>query len=169
MANEFEDFVNGELPKRISTPQDPLTVVAGRIPVTTGNGLSVELKPASEIAAAAGTFTAVTVIASGGTNLTLDVDVNKRVNAFDITLDQPNMVLNLLNAEVPEDYVWSISFTLRQKTGTNKVTWPANIVWAYNRAPALSYNQGGVDLITLVSDPVAKKWRGMLDGGWFNG
>ena len=43
MVTAFEDFVNVELPKRISTEEDPLAVVAGKIPVTTGVGLSVVL------------------------------------------------------------------------------------------------------------------------------
>jgi hypothetical protein len=42
MATPFEVFVNDELPKRISTQDDPTTVPAGYIPVSTGVGLGVE-------------------------------------------------------------------------------------------------------------------------------
>lgn len=41
----FEDFVNAELPKRISTDQSPLSVPANMVFVTTGVGLMTELKP----------------------------------------------------------------------------------------------------------------------------
>lgn len=41
MATPFETFVNIELPKRPSTEQDPLTLTAGKIPVSTGVGLSM--------------------------------------------------------------------------------------------------------------------------------
>ena len=41
MATAFEDFVNVELPKRISTKDNPMTTVPGLIPVTTGVGLEV--------------------------------------------------------------------------------------------------------------------------------
>ena len=41
----FEDFVNLELPKRISTNQNPLTVVSNMVFVTTGVGLQTVLMP----------------------------------------------------------------------------------------------------------------------------
>lgn len=43
----FEDFVNLELPKRISTDQDPLNVPENMVFVTTGVGLQTTLKPYS--------------------------------------------------------------------------------------------------------------------------
>ena len=39
MATPFEDFVNVELPKRVSSKDNALTMTAGKIPVTTGVGL----------------------------------------------------------------------------------------------------------------------------------
>lgn len=39
MATPFQDFVNTELPKRIGTAQDPLTLAAGKFPRSTGVGL----------------------------------------------------------------------------------------------------------------------------------
>lgn len=51
MATPFESFVNDELPKRPSTRQDPLTLAAGLIAVSVGNGLEVEFRnPADFIA-----------------------------------------------------------------------------------------------------------------------
>lgn len=47
MATAFETFVNNELPRRISTEADPLTVQAGLVPVTTGIGLVTEFQPYS--------------------------------------------------------------------------------------------------------------------------
>lgn len=41
----FEDFVNTELPKRISTNQNPLTVPSNMVFVTTGVGLQTVLMP----------------------------------------------------------------------------------------------------------------------------
>lgn len=49
MSNPFEDFVGDELPKRISTNEDPTGVIPGKIPVTTGIGLSVKLSTTDEI------------------------------------------------------------------------------------------------------------------------
>lgn len=50
MENEFEKFVGVELPKRISTKDDPLKVTKGKIPVSTGSGLSTEFKTVEEVA-----------------------------------------------------------------------------------------------------------------------
>lgn len=44
MSTPFEDFVGGELPKRLSTNEDPTKVVGGKIPVSTGVGLEMEFK-----------------------------------------------------------------------------------------------------------------------------
>jgi len=49
MATQFENFVNKELPKRISTEQDPLTLPVGKILITTGIGLGVEFQDPSEL------------------------------------------------------------------------------------------------------------------------
>ena len=48
MPTSFENFVNTELPKRISTNESPTTPQAGDIPVFTGVGLLTESKTASE-------------------------------------------------------------------------------------------------------------------------
>lgn len=40
MASAFEDYVNGELPKRVSSIDEPTSVVEGHIPVSTGVGLN---------------------------------------------------------------------------------------------------------------------------------
>lgn len=165
----FEKFVGTELPKRISTNENPLDMTAGKIPVSSGLGLGVIFVTPTELALAAGSFSPLQIIPAAGAALELDVDPSKKIAAYDITLNKPNCALTLLNATVPEGYLWSIAITLRQGSGANKVTWPVDIVWAFNRKPALSYDRGAVDLISLISDPVTGKWRGMVDGGWFNG
>lgn len=38
----FQNFVNKELPKRVSSDENPLNVAKGLVPVTTGVGLGVE-------------------------------------------------------------------------------------------------------------------------------
>lgn len=103
-----------------------------------------------------------------GVVVALDIDPLRRVSAFDITLTAPECALSLLNAQVPAGYSRAITLTLRQGSGANKVQWPSNVVWAYNRQPVLSYVPGAYDLVTLVYDPIAHNWRGMVDGGWFN-
>lgn len=52
-SSPFENFVNQELPKRISTEANPLTMEAEKIFVTTGVGLQVEARDLSELGASA--------------------------------------------------------------------------------------------------------------------
>jgi len=70
MATPFENFVNAELPKRIGTNEDPTSVSAGKVPVTTGIGLLVEFRD---------------YIAGTGTNLEI-VDI---INSFIVTNEVP--------------------------------------------------------------------------------
>ena len=49
MATPFELFVDAELPLRPSTKQDPLTLVAGQIPLSTGVGLELEFRDLTTI------------------------------------------------------------------------------------------------------------------------
>lgn len=37
--SQFEEFINTELPRRISSKEDPLSMPAGKVFVTTGTGL----------------------------------------------------------------------------------------------------------------------------------
>lgn len=110
----------------------------------------------------------VDIVEAAGPALSLTIDVKSRVTAYDITLTAPVCVLTLDLPEVVASYIASVSMTFRQGTGANKVDWPPNVVWQYNRQPVLAYVANAGDMVTLVSDPVTKRWRGMVDGGWFN-
>ncbi len=144
------------------TKAETVTTDAGEIPTLAGLANTV-------LEAMGGVLLPkVRIVAAAGTALALDVDAASRITAFDITLNRPSCVLSLLNAVVPAGYQGAVTLTLRQGTGANLVTWPSSVLWQYNRAPVLSYKQGAFDMITLVSDPVTNKWRGLVDGGWFN-
>jgi hypothetical protein len=105
-------------------------------------------------------------IASAGAALALDVAYTGGVSFFDVTLDQPQCVLNFLNADVPAGYTWSFTVRLRQGTGANKVTFPASVLWSSNRPPVLAYEAGAADLLTFMS--VDNRWLGFSDGSWFD-
>lgn len=48
--NEAFDFINTELPKRLSSNEDPLTLAKGKIPVSLGVGLAMEFVVPEDIA-----------------------------------------------------------------------------------------------------------------------
>ena len=52
MASPFQNFVNKELPKRISTDDNPLTLPAGKVAVSTGIGLGTSFTDISTLVGA---------------------------------------------------------------------------------------------------------------------
>lgn len=105
-------------------------------------------------------------VTSAGTVLNLDVAYTKGVSFFDVTLDRPQCLLNFLNTDVPAGYLWSFTVRLRQGTGANKVTFPANVDWSSKRAPVLAYEAGAADVLTFMSN--GGRWLGFFDGSWFD-
>lgn len=89
---------------------------------------------------------------------------------FAVTLNQPSCAITFLNQAVPPGIYWEFYILLIQGTGANVVTWPSNVLWEYNRTPALSYTAGYADVIKLVSNPVgsSQSWLGFYAGSWFN-
>lgn len=169
MVTPFQQFVNDELYKRISTDTDLAAMTEGKVPVSTGVGANMTFMDPVELALAAGSFIPLRIIEDAGAAYALDIDPVKRTASFDITLTQPKCNLTFLNAIVTSTYLWTFSITFRQGTGANKVEFPASVMWPYNRPPTLSYDKDSVDIISFVSDPVKLNWRGMIDGGWYNG
>jgi hypothetical protein len=49
MTTAFQKFINKEIPKRISTEQDPTTLQPNKIPVSVGVGLQTEFRSPKEI------------------------------------------------------------------------------------------------------------------------
>ncbi|MBW0238697.1 hypothetical protein [Pseudomonas sp. D1HM] len=106
------------------------------------------------------------VTPSAGAALALDVAYTAGVSFFDVTLDEPQCALSFLNADVPAGYTWSFTVRLRQGTGANKITFPANVHWPSKRPPVLAYDAGAADVLTFMSDD--NGWLGFSDGSWFD-
>lgn len=51
MASPFELFINDEIPKRVASEDNPLEVVSGLVPVSTGVGLGITFKTPEEVGA----------------------------------------------------------------------------------------------------------------------
>ena len=61
-----------------------------------------------------------------------------------------------------------ITLMLKQVTGSNKVTWPANIRWANERQPRLSFVTNYSDMVTLLTVDGGITWQGFFNGGWIS-
>lgn len=88
---------------------------------------------------------------------------------FNLTLTSPYCTITL---ETNPEYdnlgiVRQIFIKLKQGTGINRINWPTNIKWTYNREPVLSYDVGFSDIITLTTLDDGQTWLGSYDGGWF--
>lgn len=110
----------------------------------------------------------VGTIAAAGVAQALNVSIDAGNLVFDITLTEPLCVLSLLNEFTTPGYVRSITLFLRQGTGANKVTWPTNVRPQGKLPVVLSYEQGDLDTVTLVSDPGTDTptWLLFANGSW---
>ena len=105
-------------------------------------------------------------IRAEGTSVTIDPVSNDFVR---ILLTQPTTDIVLSETPARPGIVTTCNLILKQTVGANKVHWPANIHWAYNQLPSLSFEAAHEDQITLVNFGADNYWYGFLTGGWFNG
>lgn len=110
----------------------------------------------------------VSKVDAAGAALVLNVAVDAGNLMFDLTLTEPLCELRLINEFTAPGFVRSITFFLRQGTGANKITWPANVRPQGKLPVVLSYERGDLDTVTLVSDPGANTptWLLFANGSW---
>lgn len=95
------------------------------------------------------------------------------VDATDATvqllkLNASTTTLTLKTPAGETDLCRQITLMLQQGTGSNKVKWPASVRWNNGREPVLSYDNGKIDVITLLTKDSGAKWYGFYNGGWFD-
>lgn len=61
-----------------------------------------------------------------------------------------------------------LTLMIQQGTGANKIKWPSTVRWNNGREPVLSYENGKIDVITLLTKDSGAKWFGFYNGGWFD-
>lgn len=85
-----------------------------------------------------------------------------------VTLNSVTTALTVGGTTDPDLQARQIRIELTQGTGSNKATWPANVKWAYDRVPVLSYQKDRTDIIDLVTEDKGATWRGAFNGGWYS-
>lgn len=86
-----------------------------------------------------------------------------------ITLTSVSTALTVGATTDADGQARQIRIEIKQGTGSNKIpTWPANVKWAYDRKPVLSYQKDRVDIVDLITEDKGATWRGAFNGGWFN-
>ncbi|MBB3142182.1 hypothetical protein [Halomonas organivorans] len=126
-----------------------------------------EAQTAQEAAEASATSEVIyTEAAAEEETYTLDASAGDGV--FDLTLSAPSVALTIPTPAIDNGRARVVTLLLRQGTGANQVTWPANIHWVGNRAPVLTYDAGSLDSVTLMAHLVdgAPAWLGYYNGGW---
>lgn len=87
---------------------------------------------------------------------------------FVLGLQEEVTTIDFSEYEETEGVSRTLTLFLNQGTGSNKVEWPANVLWSQGRKPILSYIPGHTDVIQLISSDDGKTWLGSFNGGWFN-
>jgi len=108
---------------------------------------------------------AVELTATGGT-VTVEA---AQADYVRVTLVEPQTTMTLTPPPAVAGSVTTCNLILRQSTGSNKVTWPSSVRWAYKQVPVLSFAPNEEDHVTLVNFGTDDYWYGFLTGGWFNG
>lgn len=70
--------------------------------------------------------------------------------------------------DVSSSAVIKLELFIKQGTGTNTVTWPANVKWENGIEPVLSLEKDHVDLISLISLDNGQNYYGFAKAVWMN-
>lgn len=100
----------------------------------------------------------------GSVGQTLALDLSKG-SIFTFSLTEPNTVLSLNGASPQKGYAQEYTLVITQAIGAGGIIWPDNIRWQYGNAPVLSFTQGLVDIINLVTFDNGVSWIGSLSLG----
>ncbi|QQG33638.1 tail fiber protein [Cronobacter phage A24] len=101
------------------------------------------------------TETSHTVYVSDSTVQLLKLNASTTTLTINSPANEPNLCRQL-------------TLMIQQGTGANKVKWPASVRWNNGREPVLSYDNGKIDVITLLTKDSGAKWFGFYNGGWFD-
>lgn len=100
----------------------------------------------------------------GSIGSTLALDLSK-ASIFTFSLTEANTSLSLNNASSQKGYAQEYTLVITQGVGAGVITWPDNIRWQYGNAPVLSFTQGLVDIVNLVTFDNGVSWIGSLSLG----
>ena len=101
-------------------------------------------------------------LGSIGSTLALDLSL---ASIFTFSLTEANTSLSLNNASSQKGYAQEYTLVITQGVGAGVITWPDNIRWQYGNAPVLSFTQGLVDIVNLVTFDNGVSWIGSLSLG----
>ena len=97
--------------------------------------------------------------------------MNTKTKYHSITLNTSNSSITFANSSESSEEsskVIKLELFIKQGTGTNTVTWPANVKWENGIEPVLSLEKDHVDLISLVSLDNGKNYYGFAKAVWMN-
>lgn len=100
----------------------------------------------------------------GSVGDTLALDLSK-ASIFTFSLTEANTSLTLNGASSQKGYAQEYTLVITQGVGAGVIAWPDNIRWQYGNAPVLSFTQGLVDIINLVTFDNGVSWIGSLSLG----
>ncbi|MNJ45128.1 hypothetical protein D3C77_402120 [compost metagenome] len=99
-------------------------------------------------------------ILTSSENITFDL--SSGVSFFSGVLTAANTTVNIINVDNKPNNYQSFSFSLKQGTGANLVSWPSNIFWSFGRKPVLTFTQGKIDIFQLITYDNGLTWFGSL-------
>ena len=99
------------------------------------------------------------------------ISLNTKTRYHSITLNTSNSSITFVNSSESSEEsskVIKLELFIKQGTGTNTVTWPANVKWENGIEPVLSLEKDRVDLISLISLDNGQNYYGFAKVVWMN-
>lgn len=85
-----------------------------------------------------------------------------------ITISASTTTITIRTPDDGAEKCRQLTLMIQQGTGANKIKWPTTVRWNNGREPVLSFENGKIDVITLLTKDSGKKWFGFYNGGWFD-
>lgn len=101
-----------------------------------------------------------TISAAAGANYDLDVSLSNR---WELTLDE-NITLTISNPPSNDKYQEIEIIFIQDATGTNTVTWPAEVFWPGGINPVITSSPNAIDVIKLRTNDSGTSWLGEIIG-----
>lgn len=83
-----------------------------------------------------------------------------------VNLDRATTTLTVGATSDAAGMARQLTLYINQTVGSSLINWPANIKWANERKPILSFLKGYQDTVTLLTTDGGTTWKGYFNSGW---
>ena len=83
----------------------------------------------------------------------IEIDISQDVSIFEIALDSDGAEISFTGSMIEPDVSNQITLILINTDGAGQVTWDDNIKWSNGFEPILTFQPGGIDVVSILITP----------------